>query len=211
MWMPLSNLRQFVMGSAGMGSLVFGLPVVWADCPNCQHQAVSSSAVYSSSAEPIEVMDSHSWDQSVPYEPTPVQIDPAPDPTMSRWDQSPQTHAAPSPVAVLKPGWVVVPPPGTLGQTYQRQSWPIPKNEHPRTAIIQVTAPGFTAMMVDGLADMEGFQRPDGAWIFKSKQPLTPGVPHIYYVKGGYKNTENTTWDVRTVRLIPGRVVTLEY
>jgi hypothetical protein len=231
MWMTLSSLRQFVMGSAGMGTLLLGLPVVWAgcpDCPDCQHQTVSYAAVSSPMSDSMEMMNSGSWDpsvqyQSVPtpypaqstwdnspqYQPTPVLS--APSPAISTWDNSPQYRAAPPPSGVARSGWAVVTPPGTLGQTYQRQSWPIPKNEHPRTAIIQVTASGFTQMQVDGLADMEGFQRPDGAWIFKSKQPLTPGVPHIYHVKAGYKNTENTSWNVRTVRLIPGRVVTLEY
>lgn len=230
MWMSFSSLGRFVMGSLGLGSFLLGLSAVCADCPDCQYQTASSADVYPLTPEPMPMVDSSPWDQSAPHYPTPVQSDPPP----STWDQSPQYQptpvridpspqpatppggqppslASPAPARVAKPGWVVVPPPGTLGQTYQRQSWPIPKNEHPRTAIIQVTAPGFTQMEVDGLADMEGFQRPDGAWIFKSKQALTPGVPHIYYVKAGYKNNENNTWDVRTVRLIPGRVVTLEY
>lgn len=246
MWILLRSVRQFVMGSAGMGSVLLGWPAVFADCPDCQYQTSSSPAAYSLTPQPMAMMDSgysyqsvpsypapvqsdssqwpqyqptpvqsgpsiSTWDQSPQYQPTPVPISPSPQPTISPWDQPPPIPASPAPARVAKPGWVVVPPPGTLGKTYQRQSWPIPKDEHPRTAIIQVSAPGFTQMQVDGLADMEGFQRPDGAWIFKSKQPLTPGVPHIYHVKAGYKNSENNTWDVRTVRLIPGRVVTLEY
>jgi hypothetical protein len=176
-----------------MGSLLFGLPVVLADCPDCQSQVVSS---------PVQTYS------STPLSPIPESM-----PMMESgpWESPPPSTPAPQPQKIMKPAYAVLPPPGTLGQTYQRQSWPIPKDEHPRTAIIEVTAAGFTEMRVDGLADMEGFQRPDGAWVFKSKQPLTPGVAHIYYVKAGYKNSPNEKWDVRTVRLIPGRVVTLEY
>jgi hypothetical protein len=210
MWISLSSLRQLVMGSAGMGSLLLGMPSVWADCPDCQRQSFPPAAAYSPTPEPM-TMDSPTWDQSLPNEPSPVPFESSEHPGFSTWDQSRQYHAPPPVQPNLKPALAVVPPPGTLGQTYLRQSWPIPKAEHPRTAIIQVSAPGFTLMQVDGLTDLDGFQRPDGAWIFKTKQPLTPGVPHIYQVKAGYKNTEDPQWNVRTVRLIPGRVVTLEY
>jgi hypothetical protein len=124
---------------------------------------------------------------------------------------SPTPVAAPQAAEGTKPALAVLPPPGTLGQTYHRQSWPIPKDEHPRTAIIQITAPGFTLLEMEGLVDMEGFQRPDGMWIFKSDEPLMPGLAHIYHVKAGHKADLHSHWDVRTVRLIPGRVVTLEY
>lgn len=40
--------------------------------------------------------------------------------------------------------------------------------------------------------------------------PLLPGAGHIYRVKACYWEKE-PHWEVRTVRLIPGRVVTLEF
>ena len=189
MWISLASIRQFLMGSAGMGSLlVVGLPGVWADSPRFPNETLPSAPIHAPSPTPVETRDSVPWER-----------------------KSPRSYSPPQAARLMQPALAVLPPPGTLAQTYLRQSWPIPKDEHPRTAIIQVNAPGFSELQMEGLLDMEGFQRPDGAWIFKSKEALIPGVPHIYHVKAGHKNADNTRWDVRTVRLIPGRMVTLEY
>ncbi|MCA9068006.1 MAG: hypothetical protein KDA84_03750 [Planctomycetaceae bacterium] len=183
MWISLSSIRQMIMGSAGMGSLLLvGLPTVWADSPQ-------GSTIYHSHPAPA---DSYSESHAAP--------------TMDSHYSPPMLHSE----QLARPAYAVLPPPGTLGQTYLRRSWPIPKDEHPRTGIVQIDAPGFTEIEVEGLVDLEGFHREDGVWIFKTKKPLTPGVPHIYQIKAGYKQSQQRK-EVRTLRLIPGRVVTLDF
>jgi hypothetical protein len=108
----------------------------------------------------------------------------------------------------------VGPPPGTLGQTYQRPMRPIPVDKHPRISIIDVRAPGATAIKVYGTNEFRtkdgftGFQdRKDASvWRFES-EPLTPGVPHIYRVVAKYGETSQE----RYLRLVPGRIVTLDF
>lgn len=183
MWISLSSIRQLIMGSAGMGSLLLvGLPTVWADSPD-------TSTPHSSPAVPT-------------YSPSEDHTDL---PTNSHYSPPTVRHER-----IARPAFAVLPPPGTLGQTYLRRSWPIPKDEHPRTAYVQIDAKGFTEIEIEGLNDMEGFQRPDGIWIFKTEKPLMPGLPHIYHVKAGYKQSQQGK-EVCTLRLIPGRVVTLDF
>jgi hypothetical protein len=188
MGISLASIRRMVVGSAGLGGLlVAGFPAAWADDSQFPSEATPAiSSMDSSPYTPYATGHSEMWGQTGRY------------------------SAVPPSERIGKPGFAVLPPPGTLTQTYLRQSWPIPKDEHPRTAIIQISAPGFTEIEIEGLADLEGFQRPDGAWIFKTEKPLIPGNPHIYHVKAGHKNNDDR-WEVRTVRLIPGRVVTLDY
>ena len=108
----------------------------------------------------------------------------------------------------------VGPPPGTLGQTYQRPMRPIPVDKHPRIGIIDVRAPGATVIKVHGTNEfrtkdgIDGFQdRRDAAvWRFES-DPLMPGVPHIYRVVAKYGEVSHE----RYVRLVPGRIVTLQF
>jgi hypothetical protein len=190
MFISLFSLRQWIFASAGIGSLlVASIPVAFCESPEFQIAADPySSFLYQNplSAKPTLADE--------PSSETP----------------SPPEHPASMAERIVKPGHAVLPPPGTLGKTYLRTSWPIPKDEHPRTAIIQIDAPGVSEIEFEGLADMEGFERPDGLWIFRTERPLLPGVPHIYHVKAGYRGKE-PHWEVRTVRLIPGRVVTLEF
>ena len=106
------------------------------------------------------------------------------------------------------------PPPGTLGQTYQRAMRPIPVDKHPRISIIDVRAPGATAIKVYGTNEFRtkdgftGFQdRKDASvWRFES-EPLTPGVSHIYRVVAKYGESTQE----RYLRLVPGRIVTLDF
>ena len=190
MWISLFSIREWIFASAGIGSLlVASLPFSWAEEPEIQTAANPYSSYLDQDSFPGKtafVQDSDKLEQ--------LRVE----------------HPSPMAERIVKPGYAVLPPPGTLGRTYLRTSWPIPKNEHPRTAIIQIDAPGVSEIEIDGLADMEGFQRLDGLWIFKSERPLLPGVRQIYDVKAGYRGKE-PHWEVRTVRLIPGRVVTLEF
>lgn len=108
----------------------------------------------------------------------------------------------------------VAPPPGTLGQTYLRPTRPIPVDKHPRVSIIDVRSNGATQVKVYGTNEFRtkdaitGFQdRRDGSvWRFES-EPLVPGVPHIYRVDAHYGETVQH----RYVRLVPGRIVTLDF
>ena len=108
----------------------------------------------------------------------------------------------------------VGPPPGTLGQTYQRPMRPIPVDKHPRISIIDVRAPGATAIKVFGTNEYRtkdgfvGFQDRKNAaiWRFES-EPLVPGVPHIYRVVAKYGETSQEKY----LRLVPGRIVTLDF
>ena len=108
----------------------------------------------------------------------------------------------------------VGPPPGTLGQTYQRPMKPIPVDKHPRISIIDVRAPGATGVKVYGTNEYRtkdgftGFQDRKNADLWRlESEPLVPGIPHIYRVVAKYGETTQE----RYVRLVPGRIVTLDF
>jgi hypothetical protein len=92
--------------------------------------------------------------------------------------------------------------------TYRRPSRYIPEDKHPRTGMLVVEAPGATAMAVEG---MKGFQDTEGFWQFESKEPLLPGIPHIYHVKARIGAGPDAPVEFRTVRLIPGRIIDLDW
>ena len=108
----------------------------------------------------------------------------------------------------------VVPPPGTLGRTYQRPSRPIPVDKHPRIGIVDVRARGATAIKVFGTNEyrtkdgFSGFQdrKDPSIWRLES-EPLVPGVPHIYRVVAKYGEASREQY----IRLVPGRIVTLDF
>ena len=108
----------------------------------------------------------------------------------------------------------VGPPPGTLGQTYQRPSRPIPVDKHPRIGIVDVRARGATAIKVFGTNEyrtkdgFSGFQdrKDPSIWRLES-EPLVPGVPHIYRVVAKYGEASREQY----IRLVPGRIVTLDF
>lgn len=109
----------------------------------------------------------------------------------------------------------VAPPPGTIGQTYQLPSSPVPAKMHPRSSVLKVLAEGAvevemvstnpmrTEDLVKGHRDDE-----TGVWVFKT-DPLIPGNPHIYRVRAKYG--EGVEHKDRYVRLIMGRVSALSY
>lgn len=106
--------------------------------------------------------------------------------------------------------YAAAPPPGTLGQTYLKPSALVPKNEHPRTGMIEIDARGFSNVEVLGLEDFDGFQSENKLWHFKSKKPLLPGAPHIYEIIAN-DGTPGPAEQSRTVRMIPGRIVKLTF
>lgn len=124
-----------------------------------------------------------------------------------------------APGSVAVPGVASVtpevgPPPGTLGQTYLRPTRPVPVDKHPRVSIIDIRAGGATQVKVYGTNEFRtkdmitGFQdrRDPTLWRFES-EPLVPGVPNIYRVEARYGDSIQN----RYVRLVPGRIVTLDF
>lgn len=116
--------------------------------------------------------------------------------------------AAPRPVAPPRRDWFVPAPPGTLGRTYQLCSRPLPEDEHPRNAGLEIKVSGATEIYVDR---MEGFVDEDGFWQFTTEKPLIPGQPAIVRVVITRPHSGKLTKDVRVVRLIPGRVLSVEF
>ncbi|MBW3543049.1 MAG: hypothetical protein KY476_22550 [Planctomycetes bacterium] len=105
----------------------------------------------------------------------------------------------------------VPPPPGTLGVTYLQPSHPVPNDRHPRTAIIGVYVPGNATVSVHGLEDFVRLASNDGVCWFESSRPLVPGVPHVYRVEAHIARDGESFREVRWVRMIPGRIVTLSF
>ena len=107
------------------------------------------------------------------------------------------------------PGIVVdrfgfAPPPGTLGQTYRRRSRPIEVTKHPRIGAVEVHLPEEVDVTAEGLK----VKWTGKVWRLESDS-LIPGIPHIYEVKASWG--EGTVPQVRTIRLIMGRIVDLEF
>lgn len=98
----------------------------------------------------------------------------------------------------------IAPPPGTIGLTYKRRTRVIDDSKHPRVGIVEVQLPEEVDVTAVGLKSKWNGK----VWRLES-EPLLPGVPHIYEVKAQWY--EGTEPQVRTVRLIMGRIVDLEF
>ncbi len=136
-----------------------------------------------------------------PFGPPPAPWDPAPGPI----PQGP--HPVGPPPAGLNPN-ADGPPPGTVGQTYRRPSRLIPSDKHPRTAMIDVSVEDAYDVSVDG---MKAYRAKDGIWRLETKEPLIPGLPHIYHVRAVLGEGDDAPVEYRTVRLIPGRILDLQW
>ena len=100
-------------------------------------------------------------------------------------------------------------PPGTLGQTYQKLSHPIPTDEHPRTAMLAVRDKGTTPYL--SVHNMGGFKMKNGIWLFESSRPLDPGACQIVRVEARQNPRDIEPFSTKFVRLIPGRIVYLDF
>ena len=96
------------------------------------------------------------------------------------------------------------PPPGTLGQTYKRKSRRLEETKHPRVGVVEVRLPENVDVSATGLKS----KWTGKVWRLES-DPLLPGIPHIYEIKASWG--EGTDPQVRTVRLIMGRIVDLDF
>ena len=100
-------------------------------------------------------------------------------------------------------------PPGTVGQTYSRPSHPVPSDEHPRTAMLAVRDDGTIPFL--SVQSMGGIKMKSGIWLFESKRPLDPGVCQIVRVEARQTGADIEPYATRFVRLIPGRIVYLDF
>ena len=109
-------------------------------------------------------------------------------------------------------------PPGTLGQTYNRPSAPVPAVKHPRAGLIDVRATGATSVSVQWthpyrLTDeLDGFvdAKDKDVFHFEEKQML-PGVPYIVRIEARFGTEENPRYEERYARLIMGRIVSIDF
>jgi hypothetical protein len=98
------------------------------------------------------------------------------------------------------------PPPGTLGHTYHRRSRVLEDKVHPRVGIVEVHLSENYDVSDKGLKSKWTGKH----WELVS-DPLLPGVPHIFEIKAEWGPEKDRKKEVRTVRLIMGRAVDLEF
>jgi hypothetical protein len=101
------------------------------------------------------------------------------------------------------------PPPGTLGVTYSRASHPIPEDKHPRLAMLAVR--DHRAIKYLHVQHMGGFRMTNDIWLFEADRPLFPGAEHIVRVEARENKNDIQPFKVKFVRLIPGRIVYLDF
>ena len=106
-------------------------------------------------------------------------------------------------------GQLDIVPPGTLGQTYTRVSHAIPLDKHPRTGMLAVKDNGKVPYLTVGI--MGGVKMKNGIWLFESTRPLDPGACQIVRVEARETPQDVEPYATRFVRLIPGRIVYLEF
>ncbi len=100
-------------------------------------------------------------------------------------------------------------PRGTLGQTYTRPSHPVPVDEHPRTGMLAVRDNGSIQFL--SVQTMGGIKMKSGIWLFETKRPLDPGACQIVRVEARTHAADIEPYETRFVRLIPGRIVYLDF
>lgn len=111
------------------------------------------------------------------------------------------------PVMMARPQ--AAPPPGTLGSTYSRASHPIPEDEHPRSAMLAVR--DHRAVKYLKVQRMGGFRMQNDIWLFETERPLFPGQENIVRVEARKDKNDIQPFKVKFVRLIPGRIVYLDF
>ncbi len=119
-----------------------------------------------------------------------------------------QSLFSPIPVAPVELALTPMPP-GTLGQTYTRPSHPIPLDEHPRTAMLAVRDRGKVPYL--SVLTMGGVKMKSGIWLFESTRPLDPGACQIVRVEARETPQDIEPYSTKFVRLIPGRIVYLDF
>lgn len=149
-------------------------------------------------------------------EPTPVPKEYMGDPDGNGSYHTPTDAPTPSgqPLPALDPNaplaatdrFGVAPPPGTLGHTYHRRSRLLDDKKHPRVGVIEVHLSENYDVSAKGMKS----KWTGKIWELES-DPLLPGIPHIFEVKAEWGPEGARKKEVRTVRLIMGRAVDLEF
>lgn len=118
---------------------------------------------------------------------------------------------AESPMAVgaYGVGELGIAPKGTIGQTYTRVSHPVPMDKHPRIGMLAVKDNGAVPYLSVGV--MGGIKMKNGIWLFESTRPLDVGACQIVRVEARETPQDIEPSATRFVRLIPGRIVYLEF
>jgi hypothetical protein len=191
----MNPLSRWLPACAVSAAACFSLPAVWAACP-CQSQGVAAMP-----AGQFEAVGDY---------PSAPEFDALPAPLpLATMTLPPGMSSAP--IGTATPGtnrFGMTPPPGTLGQTYQRRTTLLPDEKHPRLAIVNVHVAENVDVTARGLKSKWNGKY----WELESEAPLLPGVPHIYAIKTEKKLPSGEKQvDVRWVRLIMGRVVDLEF
>ncbi|MEZ6040866.1 MAG: hypothetical protein R3C20_10190 [Planctomycetaceae bacterium] len=99
--------------------------------------------------------------------------------------------------------------PGTVGETYTRPSHPIPHEKHPRTGMLAVRDNSGSPLL--SVQRMGGFRMQNGVWLFESERPLDHGASQIVRVEARKNSNDIEPYATRFVRLIPGRIVYLDF
>lgn len=97
---------------------------------------------------------------------------------------------------------------GTLGRTYYRESHAVPSAKHPRAGMLAIRTNKPWPISVDG---MSGIRLQSGIWLFESNRPLDLGVSNVVRVEHRRNVNDIEATSYRFVRLIPGRVVYLNF
>lgn len=191
------------------GSL--GLSVADAGCP-CNKGIVSAPA---GAMSPIPMSDPFEMTTSMGM---PGAVPPAPGYGAAQFASPAPAASGPGPGYSAATATTWQPPPGTIGQTYQMKSRPVPVKMHPRAAIVDVRIPNAKNVRVHDMNVyrtqdfLEGFQddQEPSVWHFTS-EPLTPGIPHIYRIEARVNGPEGEKMEERFVRLIMGRVIEVSF
>lgn len=149
-------------------------------------------------------------------EPTPISKEYLGDPDGNGAYHTPTNAPTPSgqPLPALDPNaplaatdrFGVEPPPGTLGHTYHRRSRMLDDKKHPRVGVVEVHLSENYDVSAKGMKS----KWTGKIWELES-DPLLPGIAHIFEVKAEWGPEGARKKEVRTVRLIMGRAVDLEF
>ncbi|HIE97194.1 MAG: hypothetical protein ABGZ53_27775 [Fuerstiella sp.] len=99
--------------------------------------------------------------------------------------------------------------PGTLGETYTKTSHRIPEDKHPRLGMLAVRDNRVLAHL--SVQKMSGFRMESGVWLFETDKPLVTWTENIVRIEAREEPEDVEPHTVRFVRLIPGRLVYLDF